>query len=281
MEGSVLYFGLMAILVVILICKGRNGWRWWVALGVASGLTLASKHSGIVFVAAALGWVIIRQIQMHVEPPSRQDNTRINHRDTETKQRKQTIGKTVMRALLPVGVSVVITLGVFIALSPAQWNNPVARLGDLVSERAKLLESQVKAEPSAPTPLIDRVAGIFTQPYVQAPVYFEAAFWANAKAIQAEIAEYDRSIWSGLHAGTVIGGLLTLLALVGVVILARVWRTWEIGVLVWLAITVASLLINPLPWQRYYLALYPLAALLTAIGTVNIIRWISQRRSSA
>ncbi|MEP6988099.1 MAG: hypothetical protein ABI970_21025, partial [Chloroflexota bacterium] len=87
-------------------------------------------------------------------------------------------------------------------------------------------------------------------------------------------------IWSGLHTGTVIGSLLTLLALVGVVILLKAWRTWEIGVLVWLAVTVASLLVNPLPWQRYYLALYPLATLLTAIGVVAIIGWLNQRRSS-
>ena len=77
-----------------------------------------------------------------------------------------------------------------------------------------------------------------------------------------------------------IGGLLTLLALVGVAAITQAWRTWEIGVLVWLAVTVASLLVNPLPWQRYYLMLYPLAAVLTAIGTVSVMQWIGQRRSS-
>ncbi|MBA3868693.1 MAG: glycosyltransferase family 39 protein [Anaerolineae bacterium] len=276
MEGSVLCFGLLAILVAIVICKGRNGWRWWVALGIVSGLTLVSKHSGIVFVAAAFGWVVIRQMQIRLEPQRPGDNTKINHRGTESAEKNQTL----IYDLIHVGVSILIMVGVFIALSPAQWNDPVARFGDLVSERAKLLESQVKAEPTAPTPLSERVAGIFTQPYVQAPVYFEAAFWGGAKAIQDEIAVYNGSIWSGLHAGTVIGSLLTLLALVGVVILLKAWRTWEIGVLVWLVVTVASLLVNPLPWQRYYLALYPLATLLAAIGVVAIIGWLNQRRSS-
>ena len=261
MEGSLLCFGLLAILVAILICKGRDGWRWWVALGVASGLTLASKHSGIVFVSAALGWVMIGILAQRCR----------EYRDFQS---------SVLTHVLHIGVCVAIMVGIFIALSPAQWNDPVARLGDLVSERTKLLESQVKAEPHTPTRLDERVAGIFTQPYIQAPVYFEAAFWANAKAIQAEIAQYDSSIWSGLHAGQVIGGLLTKLALVGVAVITKAWRTWEIGVLVWLAVTVVSLLVNPLPWQRYYLALYPLAALLTAIGTVTLSRWVSQRRSS-
>jgi hypothetical protein len=171
-------------------------------------------------------------------------------------------------------------LGVFIVLSPAQWNDPVARLGDLVSERAKLLESQVKVEPSAPTPISQRVIGVFTQPYMEVPVYFEAAFWGGAKAIQDEIAAYDGSIWSGLHAGVVVGGLFTLLAVVGIVSMFKAWRTWEVGVLIWLVITIASLLVNPLPWQRYYLALYPLATLLTAMGLVTIMRWLNQQRSS-
>lgn len=170
---------------------------------------------------------------------------------------------------------------VFIVLSPAQWNNPVARLGDLISQRAELLESQVKAEPGAPTALSERVMGIVTQPYMQAPVYFEVGFWAGAAPILAEIAQYDESILSGLHAGAVIGGMLTLLAVLGIIISLLEWRTWKIGVLVWLAVIVVSLLVNPLPWQRYYLALYPLAAVLTAMGVVSIIGWLSQRRSSA
>ncbi len=264
MEGSVLCFGLLAILVAMLICKGCNGWWWWVALGAACGLTLASKHSGLVFIAAAFGWVALTALSRKVARNNRLSN----------------LQNRLVILVLRIGIGIVIMVGVFIALSPAQWNDPLARLGDLVSERAKLLESQVKAEPSAPTPLSDRVAEIFTQPYMQAPVYFEAAFWANAKPIQAEIANYDTSIGNGLHGGVVAGGLLTLLGLAGVLSVVRAWRTEEAGVLVWLAITIASLLVNPLPWQRYYLALYPLAALLTAIGTVSIIRWLNQRRSS-
>jgi len=272
MEGSVLCFGLLAIFVAILICKGRTGWRWWLALGVASGLTLASKHSGIVFVAAALGWVVMKLIQAKV----RRCND-IYHRDTKNTATKDELGT---RGLICVGISVVIMAGIFIALSPAQWNNPMARLRDLVSERAKLLESQVKAEPSAPTALSERLNGIFTQPYMQPAVYFEAAFWAGAKPVLAEIEQYDTSLWSGFHAGTIFGGLLSILALIGIVMMARHWRTWEIGILVWLALTMASLLVNPLPWQRYYLSLYPLAALLSAIGISSIFSALYQRRSS-
>jgi 4-amino-4-deoxy-L-arabinose transferase-like glycosyltransferase len=258
MEGSVLCFGLLAILLAILICKGRSSWRWWLALGIASGLTLASKHSGIIFVAAAFGWLVITQLQILFAP-----------------QRHRAI--KVLSILIKLVSSLVIMAAVFIALSPAQWNNPLDRFGDLINERAKLLESQVKAEPTAPTSMGERISGILTQPYIQPPVYYEVGFWAGAAPVQTEIAHYDASVWSGLHAGTVIGGLLTLLALVGLIALLSRWRTWEIGLLVWLGVVVASLLVNPLPWQRYYLALYPIAALLTAVGIATLLRFISTK----
>lgn len=261
MEGSVLCFGLLAILAAILICKSRTGWRWWLLLAIASGMTLASKHSGVIFVATAFGWVLFNTIRQEFFT-------------TETRRTQRSEG------LIRLGMSAILTVVVFVAASPALWGNPVARFGDLLSERAMLLESQVKAEPSAPTPLSERVVGILTQPYLQPPVYFEAAFWANAAPIQAEIAAYDRSMWSGLHAGAVVGGIFMLLAVVGLVATARGWRTWHIGLLLWAAVTAASLLVNPLPWQRYYLSLYPPSALLTGIGIHHIVTWLSQRRSS-
>ncbi len=276
MEGSVLCFGLFTILLAILICKGRTSWRWWVVTGIAGGLALASKHSGIVYIAAALGWVVIREIQINTPNPSPSPIVTGEGSNTKNYSQSQKLLNTIIR----IGLSIVVMVVVFIGLSPAQWNNPVARLSDLVSQRAELLVSQVKAEPSAPTLLSERVTGIVTQPYMQAPVYFEVGFWAGATPIQDEIAQYDPSIWSGLHTGMVFGGILTLLAVIGIFAVAKTWRTWKVGLLVWLGVIVASLLVNPLPWQRYYLALYPLAALFTAIGMISVIQWWNQRRSS-
>src|SRR5262249_20681525 len=162
---------LLAILIAIFICKGdRHGWRRWIALGVASGLTFASKHSGIVFVGAAFGWIGIEALRQLLNPQKRNN---------------------LIQIVFSGAISIIITIMLFIALSPAQWNNPIARLGDLIDERAKLLDSQVKAEPTAPTPIGNRITGIITQPYMQAPVYFEAAFWGGAKAITDEINTYD------------------------------------------------------------------------------------------
>ena len=258
MEGSVLGFGLLAILAAVLICKGRTGWRWWLLLGLSGGLTLASKHSGIVFAAAAFGWVIL----CHFPP------------------KKQPTSQSFAHSLVALIVSVALTVVVFIAASPALWGSPIERFSDLIRERQLLLESQVTAEPTAPTPLADRLSGIVTQPYIQPPVYFEAAFWANAAPIQAETAAYEASPLSGLRAGIVIGGILTLLMFWGIITLVPQWRTWQVGLLLWLALTIATLLINPLPWQRYYLAMYPLAALLTAMGIPPIFARLTSPTSA-
>jgi hypothetical protein len=51
------------------------------------------------------------------------------------------------------------------------------------------------------------------------------------------------------------------------------------GVLGWAGITILSLLVNPLPWQRYYLALYPVAALLAGVGLLAVVRRVNRRSS--
>jgi hypothetical protein len=49
------------------------------------------------------------------------------------------------------------------------------------------------------------------------------------------------------------------------------------GILPWLLLTLASLLANPLPWQRYYLPWLPLATILAGIGFVKLVRFVQKR----
>jgi hypothetical protein len=160
----------------------------------------------------------------------------------------------------------------FVALSPALWNDPVARFGDLIAQRQMLLDIQVASDPNAPTTLAQRVEGIVSQPFMVTPAHYEVAFWAEAAAITAEINAYMASPLSGVQFGVALGLPLTLLAGWGVVSAGRGWRTWEIGLLVWLGITAASLLVNPLPWQRYSLPLLPVATALSGVGLVSLVR---------
>ena len=77
------------------------------------------------------------------------------------------------------------------------------------------------------------------------------------------------SPFSGVQFGAILGGALTLLAGVGIIDALRrslAQPGLYAGLLIWLLATVASLLANPLDWQRYYLPLIPVATLLALLG---------------
>lgn len=263
MEGSMLAFGLLTIWVAIRITRGRGGWWAWAALVALAALTLASKHSGILFVAAAFGWIGIHALL-----------------------RGWSAGRGGLGAIVRTAggllIAGLLTLGLFIALSPALWNDPVARLGDLVSQRQLLLDIQV-AVSGGPTALSQRLSDLVTQPFIAPLMHFEVAFWANAKTITDEVTRYMASPLSGLHAGVLLGSALMLAAAAGLAAALQQARTaenrWQAGLLVWALVTAGSVLANPLGWQRYSLPQVPLVVLLAAMGLVTLTRWI-QRRSS-
>ena len=216
-----------------------------IGLILTGGLTLASKYTGIVFVGGAFGWIFLAEL------------TRLNWRD---------LFITTVKLI----VCGVLSILLFVALSPALWNDPPARLLDSLQQREALLSIQVASDSDAPMSLPERLREIVVQPFMTAPQQYEVAFWVNFKVVTDDIARYMSSPFSGLQFGVVLGGALTLLAGIGVVFLLR--RDWRAGLFAWLGLTVASLLANPLPWQRYYLGLIPLATLLAGIGLCGLMQ---------
>jgi hypothetical protein len=212
-----------------------------------------------VFVGSAFGWIFITEL------------LRPNLRD-------------LLVTSLKLAVSLVFVFMLFIALSPALWIDPFARIQDLVAERQKLIDIQVQADPIAPTTLLQRIEGIVTQPFLVPPMHFEVANWAEARPITAEIARYMASPISGIQFGWLFGLPLTLFAGAGILFCLlpafrpRASSALSLGLLLWLGITALSLLVNPLPWQRYYLPLYPIVSLLAGIGLQTTIRLIVQKR---
>jgi len=262
MEGSLLCFGLLAILLAAVISRRREQgagglWGWWIALTLSGGLALASKHSALVFVAAAYGWIFVAEMT-----------------------RRNVVG--IVTTSVKLAVSLILAALLFVGLSPALWNDPLARLQDLVAARERLIDIQIAADPLAPTTILQRVEGILIQPFLAPPMHYEVAYWANAQAITDEINGYMTSPLSGLQFGLVLGVPLTLLA--GLGLIACLWLrprgSWalSVGTLVWFAAATASVLVNPLPWQRYYLPLYPVASLLAGIGGAAVFRLFVQKR---
>ncbi len=290
MEGSLLAFGLLTILVAILISQRmtqhRGGFETrpyslrrelllWALLALAGGLTLAAKHSGVVFVAGAWGWVLAAGVVKALTPrppfPEDEEEKDIQQPDVPSGSRTRTRSAVFLLAtMLKLAAAGLLALALFIALSPALWNDVPARLRDLVEQRQGLLEIQVTSEPAAPTTLAERLEGSIMQPFMTAPAHYEVAYWREAEAVQQEIAAYMASPLSGWQFGVLFGLPLTLLAGGGLVALVwpRGWAGggWQPGLLVWVLVTVASLLVNPLPWQRYYLPWLPVMTVLAGVG---------------
>lgn len=257
-EGALLLFGLLVLLVAVRISKRRaenNPPRFylWLALGVAAALAVASKHNAVVFVGAAFGWVAVAEVLRRPLQP--------------------------LMTAMKLGLAGLLALALFIALSPALWSDPSGRLSDLLQQRTMLLEAQVIANrPLAPTTIPQRLEAVITEPFMTPLQHFEVAGWATYPQITADVDRYMASPFSGVQFGVVLGGIVTLLALVGVLFSLR--RGWQAGVLVWLGLTVASLLVNPLPWQRYSLPLIPVYALLAGIGVAGLARRFGWKAAS-
>ncbi len=265
MEGSLLCFGILTIWLAILISRGRNRWYWWGLFTLSAGLTIASKHSGIVYLGGAFGWIglteLIRVIRTLTPGPSPSGRG-------EKRMALRDFGFTMVKLV----VSLIATIAIAIALLPALWNDPAARFSDLIEQRAGLINIQVESDPLAPTTIQQRIEGIITQPFLTPAQQFEVAFWAQAKAITDSVERYMASPLSGLQFGLVLGIPLTLLAGIGLIVALWRWKSWEIGLVLWFAGTAASLLVNPLPWQRYSLALFPVATILAGLGLVSLIQ---------
>lgn len=255
MEGSMLFFGLLTILLAIIISRRREQgagglWGWWAALILSGALALASKHTGLVFTVSALGWIFVAEL---------------------LRWRWRSFLLTSLKLL----VSSFLIAGLFIGLSPALWNDPPARLQDLITARSVLLEIQIGN--SLPMTAAERIFFIVFQPYVASLAHFELLPWFQYEPITAEIQRYMASPLSGVQFGIFLGMLLTLLYLGGIaVVFTPRLRgfSWgqAAGLLVWLLVTIAMLMVNPLPWQRYYIPLIPLATLLSTISLIALLR---------
>lgn len=267
MEGSMLFFGLLTILIALVISRKREQgagglWGWWLGLILAGGLAVVSKHTSIIFVASAFGWIGISEL-------------------LRWWTQRGSLLPLVITAAKAI-VSLALIFAIFIALSPALWNDPITRLQDLIEARSILLGIQIAEAPLAG---LNRVLFIIFQPFMSPLAHYELLPWSQYSQITAQIEAYMASPLSGLQFGTVLGSILTLLMLAGVIIVAvprfrprYVTVGQASGLLMWLLVTCVALLANPLPWQRYYLPLMPIAVLLVGITIIRVAQVMTNVR---
>jgi hypothetical protein len=294
-ESAMLCFGLLTIWVALHIARRRAAgervrWGWWLGLIIASALALASKYTSTIFVAGAFGGIfVVEVVKLFTPSPNPFPvNEEGEKNGADTMYRVPTSARERFTALAvttgELFVSGIVAIGLLIALSPALWNNPVERARDLTQMLGEQVEIVVSILPDAPTTMGQRVEGIVTQPFMTTPQQFEQASWAEAAPITLEIQRYMSSPLSGLQFGTLLGGALTLLAGFGLIAALhprlRPYPSWGLSVLlvVWLLVTVLNLLINPLPWQRYYLPLIPITSVLAGVALMALVKLVKDRR---
>ncbi|MBE2268911.1 MAG: hypothetical protein IAE80_11815, partial [Anaerolinea sp.] len=276
MEGSTLFFTLLAVLAAVWLLQRRQVWVA-VLLGAAAGLALASKHSAILTVAALFGACALYPLILWVEGKWGLFSRLTYAHPTESLRREENVLKQAGRLYGLLILAGMLAALVFYALNPAWWGDPISRAGDVLELREALLEGQTNAfggYPDAGAAL----AGFWRQAFTATPQYYEVEGWGGYLAEQ--IAAYEASIWRGVGLPALI---LVPLVIIGVIMLVRTTsrqtpRPLRLLIGVWaLAMLLTVLLLTPLEWQRYYLPVYPPILLLAGMGFSGALHWIRER----
>ena len=258
---------------------GRRAlWLWLPAVGIAGGLTLAGKHTGVVVLAAVLLAIVALAIVLML---GRATDSRQPHRSAVTTnpagQRRW-----LMDAGLQALVIGVVAAVVFFALNPAWWSAPIDAARSVISLRSNLLQGQVDAF-GGYTDGWQQAQGFLRNVLVWQPQYYEVSQWGSFDVIRQQIAQYEASGLQGLTAGIVPGVVLAALSLAGGGLLFLQRRMLLCDRVLLVAYCAVSLLFcwlaTPLDWQRYYLPAIPPIALLAGITLQAAAGWLMTQRA--
>ena len=309
-EGSMLFSSALVILVALHVIavqrrpgtRGRTLALWYMLLGVAGGFAIACKHTGMVTVGAAV-------LALWLEPRLRRENAPRFTRDDRKRHNFSLAGLglvTLLSAelLMPVwwdAGSIVVLVGLIIlafgsgaglegqrlwitrgvggglvviaiALSATALYGTFTAPLKILSERSRLMSAQV--DHIGWHSGLDRVTFLVEQAFIAPGEFYEDPVWADMDEPQRQIAAYTDSWLAGRGGGTVWGVLLIGLFGVGLASLAATWREAQaLLVICWLLLIVMSLLLNPLPWQRYYIVLHAPLAVTGGLGAARIVLW--------
>lgn len=256
MEGGLMLFTLLAALALIALLQ-RGRWHWAILLGIAAGMTVASKHTGALALVALFG-------------------TGGGYALAESWRGR----RLAVRSLAQLAVAGALALMVFYMLNPAWWGDPVSRAQTILSLRTDLLDNQRLYFYNYAN-AGERLDAYWRNVFIGLPQYYEVNEWRGW--IGEQIEAYERSLWGGVG-GSALTGLLSA----GLVMIA-LWRAVRarrragdprqkarVVVIAWFAITSALVIaVTPIEWQRYYLpALLPLPAVMS-VGMAQCAMWIT------
>lgn len=278
MEGGLAAFTLLTIWAAAWFVgasgKGKRGAEVAAGLmGISAGLALATKHTALFAVIAAYLMALVIVLARRRPRPADSD---------EASLALPALPRRRGRLLAALGLSAVLALGIFYALNPAWWGDPFIRAAEVLSLRQSLLAGQASAF-GGYTHAGDAIAGWLSQAFVPPAIYFEVPSWESY--LGPEIARYEASVFDGLRdlqaAGlqdVLFDFMVPLMALAGLVVLLSRWRrapsnaestkpSQRVILGSWAVMTLLfTLLLTPLPWQRYYLPMHLVTVVVVAAG---------------
>lgn len=223
-------------------------WRWG-SFGLVCGLAVASKHNNAFVVIIVTGSVLCFAKGNFV------------------------------RRLAGLSIAAVFGAVIFIAFNPIWWNMPLQAPSVMYRQRVALLAGQTQAFER----YADGVAGIAArmQALVTFPLgpaqYFEASpQWETW--IGDQIRVYAASPFAGISLSLPLLMVLALVGAVGfwVLPLTRAGFAFHIC---FVALLLSTLILTPIPWQRYYLPLTSFWAVALGAGLQQISTRILPRRT--
>jgi len=286
--------------------KYREGWILflYVLMGVAGGLALASKHNAALILAAVYLAALFAPLLLPKHIHGKQ------HIPNFTRWTSSLIGSgflslAIFICFMPVwwtfwyiipfsfslailfltifvtksdwkiwivnGSAVIVIISVIIGV-PGFWAGVQQPFRIIVQERMRL---QANSTDTMDT-LGERSEELVHELFFADAQYFEVPYWTTFDVISGQIRAYENAHLNGFYGGPVWGILLITLVIIGIWVLARQWRKGETLLVLLLLLLPMSilLLLNPLPWQRYYIVLQPQLSVTAGIGISHLINKI-------
>jgi hypothetical protein len=300
MEGALIFFSLLTVYASLRFVRTPSLWAA-VLLGVASGLTIASKHTGAAIVAAvfaAVGlWMAIRWIgSLNRKAPRERrgmeagkaiadgagaDEARADEACLVPTDTLGNVGTRHASSALPNFIMLLLTAAlvvvVFFALNPAWWGGDSVGIARTILEWRRELIAGQSADHQGYRDAATQLLGFAQLSFGAQPQYFEVTGWSEIAQIREQIAAYEASPWLGWSLGTTQVGsfVFLILSIVGLFALLRdpqLAHGERLVLLLWTLACIGISYISPLAWQRYYLVVYPPLLLLAVYAPFGIRR---------
>jgi 4-amino-4-deoxy-L-arabinose transferase-like glycosyltransferase len=268
LEGALLGFGLLTIYVGFAIAQRRErGERvrvgWWIALTVLAAAASASKQIGYAYTGIAFGTIALGEL-LRLRFDAARFRPRLN---------------ALFGAYARLAVCTVAAVILYYIMSPGLWfRDPILRFQQMVGAREQMMGIHISFTPNAPASIAHRIDNILTQPFIRPMQHFENEGFEESPTFMRMVARYEASPLSGLHFGVVGGSIMLALMAMGILLNLRAAGRGHrstiltIGWYFWLFGMVSIMLLNPLPWQRYYLVLVPPFSAFAGLALVRMFQ---------